>query len=54
MRVRNSSDPDLFASCEAVDYGETEDYGINIIETIRFIILFLILLHTLDMKEMLI
>jgi len=35
LRVRNSADPDLFASCEAVDYGETEDYGINIIETIQ-------------------
>jgi len=33
LRVRNSSEPDLFASCEAVDYGETEDYSINIIET---------------------
>ena len=35
LRVRNSAEADLFASCEAVDYGETEDYGINIIETIQ-------------------
>ncbi len=33
MRIRNSSESDLFASCQAVDYGETEDYGINIVET---------------------
>ena len=35
LRVRNSADPELFAGCEAVDYGETEDYGINIIQTIQ-------------------
>ncbi len=35
LRIRNSSDGDLFASCAAVDYGETEDYGINITETIQ-------------------
>ncbi len=33
MRVRNSSTPDLFTGCGAVDFGETEDYTINIIET---------------------
>jgi len=33
MRVRNSSEPDLFTSCGAVDYGETEDYTVNILET---------------------
>ena len=33
LRVRNSSTPDLFTGCGAVDYGETEDYTINIIET---------------------
>jgi len=35
LRVRNSADPDLFSSCEAVDYGETEDYSINIIQTVQ-------------------
>ncbi len=35
LRIRNSSEADLFASCQAVDYGETEDYGINIIQTIQ-------------------
>ncbi len=35
LRVRNSAGADLFASCQAVDYGETEDYGINIVETIQ-------------------
>jgi hypothetical protein len=35
LRIRNSADQELFASCQAVDYGETEDYGINIIETIQ-------------------
>jgi len=35
LRVRNSADPDLFSSCEAVNYGETEDYGINIIQTVQ-------------------
>jgi len=35
LRVRNSADPALFTSCQAVDYGETEDYSINIIETIQ-------------------
>ncbi len=33
MRVRNSSTPDLFPGCGAVDYGETEDYTVNILET---------------------
>jgi len=29
LRVRNNSADDLFASCQAVDFGETEDYGIK-------------------------
>ncbi|MCB0804602.1 MAG: choice-of-anchor J domain-containing protein, partial [Bacteroidales bacterium] len=35
LRVRNSAGPDLFESCQSVDYGETEDYSINIIQTIQ-------------------
>ncbi|MEZ5082710.1 MAG: GEVED domain-containing protein [Bacteroidales bacterium] len=33
LRVRNSADPVLFTSCGAVDYGETEDYTVNILAT---------------------
>jgi hypothetical protein len=33
LRIRNSASSDLFEACESVDYGETEDYSINIIET---------------------
>ncbi len=33
LRIRNSTEPGLYGSCESVDYGETEDYSVNIIET---------------------
>ena len=33
LRIRNSASSNIISSCESVDYGETEDYGVNIIET---------------------
>jgi hypothetical protein len=33
LRVRNSDQQKQYASCEAVDHGETEDYSLNIVET---------------------
>lgn len=33
MRIRNSSEPDIFTGCGAVDYGETEDYSVNLLQT---------------------